>query len=250
MSPRESDILSDNESDTGTQMTSGVHEDKDSVSDRSSVESCSSCEESAQTYRPEQCNRRIPDSQSCHSFSKDSEDEDSEEITQDDDTYATMSTLTSIHSGHMTGRYASRRVYTPRFNGGNVQKLGYEEYNENESQMNMSALRDDDTQATMSTLTYSKVGSLYGSNAIAGYHRGSMGGYYNRHVDAQGYNEDEHWDTCSRLTTSTFDIIGSKPYRPQNYTPNKSYNRRHGAYDRQFDILRECSQSSSETGGY
>ena len=248
-SPRESDA-SDNEKENGTHLTIDINEEKDSVSDRCSVKSESSSEESMQLHRPF--------SQSRESEDEESEDEESEETTlKDDDTYATMSTLTSIHGGNainishrssMAGRYASKRVYTPRFNGNSLRKTRYDEYDDNESQMTMSILRDDDTQATMSTLTYSKVGSLYGSNAIAGYHRGSMGGYYNRHIDAQGYTEDE-WDTCSRLTTSTFGI-GSKPYRPQNHTPNKSYNRRHGAYDRQFDIVRECSRSGSESASY
>lgn len=157
--------------------------------------------------------------------------------------------VAGYHRGPMGGLFASKRVYTPRYNTRQIRGSRYrtpsDEYDDNETQMTMSTYRDDDTQATMSTLTYSKVGSLYGGNAIANYHRGAMGGYYNRNVDAQDYEEDDGWETCSRLTTSTFDI-GTKPYRPQNHLANKSYHRG-GYYDRRFDSLRECSQSGSES---
>jgi hypothetical protein len=244
---------SENETDIGTQLTLDTYEGKETTLDCYSP-SDSSCSVSKQSYKPRYNSRR--------NQSPESDSYPSEESEEDDDTYATMSTLTyskinSIYGGHavsgyhrgpMGGLYASKRVYTPRYNGRNVRQA--EEYDDDETQMTMSTMRDDDTQATMSTLTYSKVGSLYGSNAVAGYHRGSMGGYYNRHVDAHGYvEEDDEWETSSRLTTSTFGI-GTKPYRPQNYRPQKSYNRSMGGYyDRQFDSVRECSQGSETYDG-
>jgi len=112
------------------------------------------------------------------------------------------------------------------------------------------------SKMTMSTLTYSKVNSLYGSNAITGYHRGSMGGYYNRNIDAQEYDEDDEWETSSRLTQSTitqstFGIV-AKPFRPQNYLPSKPYNRTFGVYydcqlEERHRAVRECSHSRSGT---
>lgn len=112
------------------------------------------------------------------------------------------------------------------------------------------------SKMTMSTLTYSKANSLYGSNAITGYHRGSMGGYYNRNIDAQEYDEDDEWETSSRLTQSTITQstlgIVAKPFRPQNYLPSKPYNRTFGVYyDCQLDVrhraFRESSHSRSGT---
>lgn len=235
------------ESAEGTEV---CYEEASHHDNSASDESDSSCGGSKQ-YRPRSNSRRPPSPESNRSSSDESESDETT-LREDDDTMATMSTLTyskvnyggpvfdGYHRGPMGGLFASKRMYTPRYNGRHVRGSRYpipsDEYDDEETQVTMSTIRDDDdTHATMSTLTYSKVGSLYGSNAVAGYHRGTMGGYYNRNIDARGYEEDDGWETCSRLTTSTFGI-GTKPYRPQNYSANKSY--------RRFDSLRECSQSS------
>lgn len=253
------------ESETRTRLTLDTYEEIDTASDHDSLESDSSRSESKQSSKPRYGNRRPPSpDESDHSPSEESEDDATTLRDDDDVTMATMSTLTyskvnsiygggaCYHRGPMGGLYASKRLYTPRNNAGRVRGSRYRrtsfnayDDDDDETQMTMSTYRDDGTQATMSTLTYSKVGSLYGSNAIAGYHRCSKGGYYNRQVDAEGYydEDDDEWETCSRLTTSTFGA--PKPYRPQNHIANRSY-KRGGYYDRRFDI-RECSQSGSET---
>lgn len=216
-----------NESDSGTCLTLETYEqqENENASYRSSVESASS------------------------------ESEDDTTII-DDHTIESTSTLThskinSLYSGNALKGYhrgpmGSKRVYKPQNTERNVQGQRYRtptnEFDDDGTYMSMSTIRDDGTMASVSTVTYSHVdaGSLY-SNAISGYHRGSRGGYYNR-VDAQGanYDDDNEWETCSRLTTSTFGI-GTKPYRPQDYTANKAYNRRLS----RFEILMECSQSGS-----
>jgi len=230
---RETISVENDESDTGTYLTLETYElqkDNENESNRSSVESASS------------------------------ETEDDTTII-DDHTIESTSTLThskinllysrnaleGYHRGARGGLYVSKRLYKPQYTERNVQGRRYrtppDEFDDDETYMSMSTIRDDGTMASMSTVTcsHADAGSLY-SNAISGYHRGSRGGYYNR-VDAQEANyddDDNEWETCSKLTTSTFGI-GSKPYRPQDYTANKAYNRRLS----RFEILMECSQSGS-----
>lgn len=159
------------------------------------------------------------------------------------DTIEKESTFTCDFSDSSSYCSKYKQAFTPRHNGRRGRSVLWNHSEESE---------DDDaterTQLTMSTLTYSKVNSLYGSNALPGYHRGSKGGYYNRHVDLQGCSEDE-WETASRfsqstITQSTLGIGASKPFRPQNFTPHRPYNRSFGGYYNGRDIMR------SESGMY
>ncbi|KAL3804499.1 hypothetical protein HJC23_002538 [Cyclotella cryptica] len=179
----------------------------------------------------------------------------------DDSETGTHSTIDSFEkensytgSDESNSSFSESKLSLPLKNSRSVQRS---ELDQNSAEMSEEDDKCSDiSKMTMSTLTYSKVNSLYGSNAITGYHRGSMGGYYNRNIDAQDYDEDDEWETSSRLTQSTitqstFGVV-AKPFRPQNYLPSKPYNRTFGVYyDRQFherqNALRECSHSRSGT---